>query len=119
MVLNTIDLFCGCGGLTQGLQDAGFNVILGIDHWDKAIDTYNANFKHSGLCADLTQLPPEKLNIEIPIDVIAGGPPCQGFSIAGKRDKNDPRNSLFMEYVKYLDYFNPKAFILEKFYAIP
>lgn len=44
---------------------------------------------------------------------MVGGPPCQSFSIAGKRDKNDPRNALFMEYVKYLDYFKPKAFIME------
>ena len=42
-----------------------------------------------------------------------GGPPCQSYSIAGKRDKNDPRNALFMEYIKYLDYFKPKAFIME------
>jgi DNA (cytosine-5)-methyltransferase 1 len=47
------------------------------------------------------------------IDILVGGPPCQSFSIAGKRDKNDPRNALFMEYVKYLDYFAPKAFIME------
>ena len=47
------------------------------------------------------------------MDILVGGPPCQSFSIAGKRDKNDPRNALFMEYVKYLDYFAPRAFIME------
>ena len=116
--LNVIDLFCGCGGMSKGLTDAGLNVIAGIDIWDKAVESYNKNFHHKAYCADLTQLPPEKFN-ELynkenqTVDILVGGPPCQSFSIAGKRDKNDPRNALFMEYVKYLDYFKPKAFIME------
>lgn len=116
--LNVIDLFCGCGGMSKGLTDAGLNIISGIDIWDKAVESYNKNFEHKAYCEDLTKLPPEKFN-ELynkenkNIDVLVGGPPCQSFSIAGKRDKNDPRNALFMEYVKYLDYFKPKAFIME------
>lgn len=116
--LNVIDLFCGCGGMTKGLIDAGLNVIAGIDIWDKAVESYNRNYNHKAYCADLTQLSPEKFNDlynkdNKNIDILVGGPPCQSFSIAGKRDKNDPRNALFMEYVKYLDYFKPKAFIME------
>jgi DNA (cytosine-5)-methyltransferase 1 len=117
-ILNVIDLFCGCGGMSRGLTDAGLNVIAGIDIWDKAVESYNKNYNHKAYCADLTQLPPEKFN-ELynkdnkTVDILVGGPPCQSFSIAGKRDKNDPRNALFMEYVKYLDYFKPKAFIME------
>ena len=116
--LNVIDLFCGCGGMSKGLTDAGLNIIAGIDIWDKAVESYNKNFEHKAYCEDLTKLPPEKFN-ELynkenkNIDILVGGPPCQSFSIAGKRDKNDPRNALFMEYVKYLDYFKPKAFIME------
>ena len=116
--LNVIDLFCGCGGMSKGLTDAGLNVIAGIDIWDKAVESYNKNYYHKAYCADLTQLPPEKFN-ELynkenkNVDILVGGPPCQSFSIAGKRDKNDPRNALFMEYVKYLNYFKPKAFIME------
>ena len=116
--LNVIDLFCGCGGMSKGLTDAGLNVIAGIDIWDKAVESYNKNYHHKAYCADLTQMPPEKFN-ELynkenkNVDILVGGPPCQSFSIAGKRDKNDPRNALFMEYVKYLDYFKPKAFIME------
>ena len=116
--LNVIELFCGCGGMSKGLTDAGLNVIAGIDIWDKAVQSYNKNYHHKAYCADLTQLPPEKFN-ELynkenkNVDILVGGPPCQSFSIAGKRDKNDPRNALFMEYVKYLDYFKPKAFIME------
>ena len=116
--LNVLDLFCGCGGMSKGLTDAGLNVIAGIDIWDKAIENYNKNYKHKAYCEDLTKLPPEKFNSLYNkenkiIDIIVGGPPCQSFSIAGKRDKNDPRNALFMEYVKYLEYFKPKAFIME------
>ncbi len=116
--LNVIDLFCGCGGMSKGLTDAGLNVIAGIDIWDKAVQSYNQNYHHKAYCYDLTQLSPEKFN-ELynkenkNVDILVGGPPCQTFSIAGKRDKNDPRNSLFMEYVKYLNYFKPKAFIME------
>ena len=116
--LNVIDLFCGCGGMSKGLTDAGLNIIAGIDVWDKAVESYNKNFEHKAYCADLTKLLPEQFDQEYnkdnqQVDIIVGGPPCQSYSIAGKRDKNDPRNALFMEYVKYLDYFKPKAFIME------
>ena len=120
--MNAIDLFCGCGGLTKGFIDAGINVLCGIDKWDTAIESYKSNFHHLALCKDLSEFPPEELEQLLPegieIDIIAGGPPCQGFSIAGKRDRNDPRNSLFMEYVKYVDYFNPKVFVIENVIGI-
>lgn len=116
--LNVLDLFCGCGGMSKGLTDAGFNIIAGIDIWDKAINSYSQNYDHQGICADLTQLPPEQFNntyntSNLRVDIIVGGPPCQGMSMGGRRDVNDPRNSLFMEFVRYLNYFNPKAFMME------
>jgi DNA (cytosine-5)-methyltransferase 1 len=116
--INVIDLFCGCGGMSKGLTDAGLNIIAGIDIWEKAVESYNLNFDHKAYCEDLTKFPPEKFNelyntCNKEIDLLVGGPPCQSFSIAGKRDKNDPRNALFMEYVKYLNFFKPKAFIME------
>ena len=103
--LNIIDLFCGCGGMSKGLTDAGLNVIAGIDIWDKAVESYNKNYDHEAYCADLTELTPEKFNEMYnkenkSVDILVGGPPCQSFSIAGKRDKNDPRNAVFMEYGK-------------------
>ena len=121
--LKVLDLFCGCGGMSKGLEDAGSNIIAGLDIWDKAIDSYKQNFNHLSVCEDISKLTPEvfdtKYNIgKYNIDLLVGGPPCQGFSIAGKRDKKDPRNSLFMEYVKYLNYFNPKAFIMENVMGI-
>lgn len=116
--LNVLDLFCGCGGMSKGLTDAGLNIMAGLDIWDKAVENYNKNYLHKAYCEDLTKLPPEMFNSlynkeNKTIDILVGGPPCQSFSIAGKRDKNDPRNTLFMEYVKYLEYFKPKAFIME------
>lgn len=116
--MNVIDLFCGCGGMSKGLTDAGLNIIAGIDIWDKAVESYNKNFEHKAFCQDLTKFTPEMFDQTYnkenkTVDILVGGPPCQSFSIAGKRDKNDPRNALFMEYVKYLDYFSPKAFIME------
>jgi DNA (cytosine-5)-methyltransferase 1 len=121
--INVIDLFCGCGGMSKGLSDAGLNIIAGIDVWDTAINSYKKNFHHQAICEDLTKLPPDKFNDIYNkenkiIDLIVGGPPCQGFSIAGKRETSDPRNSLFMEYVKYINYFNPKTFIMENVIGI-
>ena len=121
--LNALDLFCGCGGMSKGLTDAGINIIAGIDIWDKAIESYQKNYHHQAICADLTKLPPQEFDKKYnkkkeKIDLIVGGPPCQGFSIAGKRSSNDPRNSLFMEFVKYLNYFSPKAFIMENVIGI-
>jgi DNA (cytosine-5)-methyltransferase 1 len=121
--LKVLDLFCGCGGMSKGLADAGLDIVAGIDIWDKAINNYKLNHNHNAICADLTKYPPdilsEKYNIDAKsIDIIVGGPPCQSYSIAGKRDKNDPRNSLFMEFVKYLEYFNPIAFIMENVIGI-
>lgn len=78
---NVIDLFCGCGGMSKGLTDAGLNIIAGIDIWDKAIESYNKNYDHKAYCEDLTTFPPEKFN-ELynkenkKIDILVGGPPC-------------------------------------------
>ena len=79
--INVIDLFCGCGGMSKGLADAGLNIIAGIDIWDAAIDSYKQNFRHQAICADLTNLPPDTFNELYNtdgkiIDLIVGGPPC-------------------------------------------
>lgn len=81
MQYNVLDLFCGCGGMSRGLEDAGLNVIAGIDVWDKAINSYKKNFNHQGICEDLTKLSPEQFQQKYnkdnkQIDIIVGGPPC-------------------------------------------
>ncbi|MDA9182516.1 DNA cytosine methyltransferase [Saprospiraceae bacterium] len=112
-----IDLFCGCGGLSQGFLDAGYEVILGIDKWKDAVETFNYNHRNSnGIIGDLLTLSPELVsnneNIKN-VDVIIGGPPCQGFSIAGKRIVDDERNQLYKSFLHYVEYYNPKAFLME------
>lgn len=117
MKYNVLDLFCGCGGLSQGFLNANYNVCLGIDHWKDALETYAYN--HAGaktLQADLQTLSPEIVahNLALQdIDIIIGGPPCQGFSIAGKRIINDARNKLYKSFVRFVQFFSPQAFVME------
>jgi DNA (cytosine-5)-methyltransferase 1 len=112
-----IDLFCGCGGLSHGFIEAGYEVLLGIDYWKDAIDTFESNHKNSkGLIADLFKETPEEISRKTGIknaDLIVGGPPCQGFSIAGKRIIDDERNKLYKSFVKFVKFYQPKAFVLE------
>lgn len=115
--LNVIDLFCGCGGLSLGFEQAGFSVLLGIDSWQDALDTYKYNRPDDHtLCADLTTLEPSDVEDHIDgkkVDVIIGGPPCQGFSVAGKRIIDDVRNTLYKRFVSFVEYFKPMAFVME------
>lgn len=115
--LNVIDLFCGCGGLSLGFEHAGYNILLGIDMWEDALITYRHNHKNNNtLCADLASLSPKIVEEQIngqSVDLIIGGPPCQGFSIAGKRIVDDERNSLYKSFVRMVSFFKPKAFVLE------
>jgi DNA-methyltransferase (dcm) len=112
-----IDLFCGCGGLSLGFEQAGFDVIYSIDVWQKAIDTYNHNReKKVAECMDIHSLTDEKLqelNKNKDIVGVIGGPPCQGFSKVGTRDINDPRNHLYLEYCRIVKLLSPDFFVLE------
>lgn len=114
---NIIDLFCGCGGFSLGFERAGFNVLLGIDVWKDALSTFQYNHKSSlAMQADLSVLSPEETTPLLngrAIDVIIGGPPCQGFSVAGKRIVDDLRNKLYKNFVHFVSYFKPKAFVME------
>lgn len=111
-----LDLFSGCGGLSYGLAKAGFDIVAGVDNWADSLVTFERN--HPGaksLLTDLSSFDPFDIEKEIgnDIDVVVGGPPCQGFSIAGKRLADDPRNVLYQGFVKVVAHFKPKAFILE------
>ncbi len=115
--MNVIDLFAGCGGLSTGFEMAGYKIPLAVEKDEWASETYKKN--HSGtkvVTADITQI--KDLDSLLPrrntrIDGIIGGPPCQGFSLSGNRDKKDPRNSLFMEFVRFVKHFSPKFFVME------
>lgn len=111
-----LDLFCGAGGFTTGLHNSGYNIQVSIDKYKCAIETQKLNWKHIVLEKDLTTFSPEECSKETGIkniDMIVGGPPCQSYSMAGKRDPKDPRSSLFMEFIKYLRHFKPKVFVIE------
>ena len=114
---NVLDLFCGCGGMSLGFEQAGFRVLLGIDVWKDALQTYIRNRKGvKTLCADISILTGEDVvNVigDASVDVIIGGPPCQGFSVAGKRIVDDERNKLYKGFVRMVDYFRPRAFVME------
>lgn len=116
---NIIDLFCGCGGFSKGFEQAGFNVKLGVDMWKDATVTYQHNFPDADIInEDITNVSGEqilqKLNLNAEdIDVIIGGPPCQGFSVSGKRMKDDPRNQLYKSFVEIVEYVKPKIFVME------
>lgn len=115
---NVLDLFCGAGGLSLGFQLAGYNIVGGIDFKEDAIATHHLNFKHSkSICGDITQISDEEVIKSFgnkKIDVIIGGPPCQGFS-AGNRQQieNDPRNKLFFEFIRFVKILKPKAIVIE------
>lgn len=103
-----LSLFCGAGGFDLGFIRAGFDIVLGIDFDKDAIESCKVNFKHPVLLADIKNVE------EVPeCDVIIGGFPCQGFSIDGKRDVNDKRNFLYLEYVRILKKATPIMFIAE------
>lgn len=93
--MKCVDLFAGCGGLSLGFINAGIEVVAAIDNWDKSVEVYNDNFDHTCYLHDLTD---EKGAIEIinkyKPHMIAGGPPCQDFSSAGKRDETLGRADL-------------------------
>jgi len=112
-----LDLFCGCGGLSLGFEMAGFDVVLAIDNWEDALVTYRQNHRHSlALNGDLMTLDPRDVEKEYGlhnISVIIGGPPCQGFSVAGKRIIDDDRNKLYKSFVRFVEHFKPKAFVME------
>ncbi len=112
-----LDLFCGCGGLSHGFIDAGYEVVLGIDYWKDAIVTFEKNHESSiGLVADLFNETAKEISERTGIkevDVIIGGPPCQGFSVAGKRIVDDERNKLYKSFVSFVDFYKPKAFLME------
>lgn len=114
---NVIDLFCGCGGLSLGFEQAGYNILLGIDNWEDALVTFRHNHhKSETICADLMNLSAKEVKEKIGkqhVDVIIGGPPCQGFSVAGKRIIDDDRNKLYKSFVRMVAHFKPKAFVLE------
>lgn len=112
--MNVVDLFCGCGGLSLGFQEAGFTIISSYDNWDAALDVYRLNFRHPVHKADLMDVE----NV-IPLvardnpEMIIGGPPCQDYSSAGMRDENGGRAILTVKYAEIVTRIRPQWFVME------
>jgi DNA (cytosine-5)-methyltransferase 1 len=102
------DIFCGAGGLSKGFQDAGFELICGIDNNDPSVQTHLANLRGHAICREVTE------DTSLPeVAVIAGGPPCQGFSSAGLRKADDIRNTLVSCFARVVARHRPLAFVFE------
>jgi DNA (cytosine-5)-methyltransferase 1 len=126
-----LDLFSGCGGFSYGLEKAGLKCLAGIDHNEHAIKTFRENHSKDAiaLVKDMMHFSPAELAELIGIDhvdVIIGGPPCQGFSTArqstgsnsGHRLVDDPRRDLYKYFLNFIDYFKPKIFVMENVLGI-
>ena len=117
--MNVVDLFSGCGGLALGFKWAGFQTLLASDVDENCEKTYTYNFPDVPFIKnDLREISTNELNKHLlkPVDVVVGGPPCQGFSLANKnrnKAKSDPRNELFYEFVRVVTDLQPKAFVME------
>jgi len=118
--LNTIDLFCGAGGITEGFRQAGYRCLYANDFQPEAIQTFADNHPQAwSECRDIEEVDPVEVRDRLrlakgALDVLVGGPPCQGYSIiAPERFLNDPRNRLFKDYVRFLEEFEPKTFLFE------
>ena len=118
--LSTIDLFCGAGGITQGFHQAGYHCLYANDLMPEAIDTFRQNHPTTRAeCKPIEEVNAATLRRSLglqkgDLDVLVGGPPCQGFSInAPSRFLKDPRNSLFKHYARFVEEFAPKAFVFE------
>ena len=123
--LNVVDLFSGIGGLHMGFEKEGFNILLSSDFDERCSKTHEKNFSHIPFLHEdvkkvrLTDI--KKIVGNKKIDIVIGGPPCQGFSTIGKRassdeekrKKKDPRNYLFMEFVRLVKELNPEYFLME------
>lgn len=120
MSYSYVDLFCGAGGLSKGFVDAGFSNIFSVEYNSNFAKTYEKNFPlHRIIINDIKNIKDEEINEMVKnnnVDVIIGGPPCQGFSIAGNIGRSfidDDRNSLFKEFVRFVSIINPKVFLME------
>lgn len=112
-----ISLFSGAGGLDVGVRDAGFDIIWANDIKKDACETYRLNFGDHIHCGDISSYKQELNNIA-GVDLVFGGPPCQGFSVAGKMNPEDPRSQLIWEFVDVVTKVQPKAFIMENVKAL-
>lgn len=117
MTYNAIDLFCGCGGMSLGLKNSGFSILYANDINEDALKTYRHNFPDvMAEQGDITKIDPYDVKKKLKgkqVHLITAGTPCQGFSMVGQRNPNDPRNKMFKQLFKFVKIFTPKLFVME------
>ena len=129
MAFNCIDLYSGCGGLSLGLHTAGFECIMAIESHVDAFETYRTNLIDTGIVGakwpDWLEIGPtdavdlcrtyatELSSLRGKVDLIAGGPPCQGFTTNGRRDPDDPRSLMVNTYLDIVEFVQPRVVLLE------
>ena len=112
--MKIVDLFCGCGGLSLGFQNAGFKIVAAYDKWQAALSVYQKNFEHECKMLDLSNIKDSVAEIESKHpDMIIGGPPCQDFYSAGKRDEDNGRGDTTVNYAQIINRIRPKWFVME------
>lgn len=112
-----LDLFCGCGGMSLGFENAGFTVLEGFDSWKAAVDTYRANRDHPARCVDLSDIEASRAALDEHqnsdgFPIIVGGPPCQDFSPAGSR-REGARADLTEKFASLIAHYLPPVFVME------
>lgn len=112
--MKCVDLFAGCGGLSRGFENAGFDVVAAFDNWSPSVSVYQLNFNHPIIKQDLSieNESIDKIGLYAP-DLIMGGPPCQDFSSAGKRDVTRGRADLTCHFTNIVTTIKPKWFVME------
>lgn len=113
-----VDLFCGAGGFSLGFRRAGLKIEGALDANDDALETYDANFEVTPVNEDISEIEPDEFLrkadvVPDDIDVVVGGPPCKGFSTAGMRDPEDPRNKLINDYIDFVTTIDPEVVVTE------
>jgi DNA (cytosine-5)-methyltransferase 1 len=114
-----LDLFAGAGGMTEGFRQAGYRSLLAVEYDEMASETFRYNHANVPLITrDIREVSIAEMRERVGLDkgalsLVVGGPPCQGFSLAGQRLDGDPRNQLFKEFVRVVDGFQPEAFVFE------
>ena len=116
--LTAVSLFCGAGGMDVGFKKAGFHVIAANELDAYACDTYKANHPEAMLFRGDINLLRDSLAAYKGVDLVFGGPPCQGFSVAGKMDNNDPRSKLVFEFANVVEQLKPTSFVMENVKAL-
>ncbi|WP_212904536.1 DNA cytosine methyltransferase [Clostridium polyendosporum] len=113
--MKIIDLFCGCGGFSLGMEKAGYKVIAAYDNWEPAISVYKKNFKHPIYNIDLQNISKDDIKSmkDLKPEIVIGGPPCQDYSSAGNRDESGGRADLTISFANIIAEIKPQYFIME------